>query len=69
MTPKEKAIKLWNANKVFYWHEVDGYIQDDEKTLNTCLNVVNELLDEAYMNNNHQRISYYFEVRGELKAL
>jgi hypothetical protein len=47
MTERERALELYTKFQVYYWHEIDGYLPDDEKTLKTCINVVNEIINSV----------------------
>lgn len=44
MTQRERALELYTKFQVYYWHEVDGYLPNNEKTLKTCVNVVDEII-------------------------
>jgi hypothetical protein len=45
MTPKERALEIYKKFSIYDWHEVDGFVRNDFKTLKNCINVINEIID------------------------
>jgi len=69
MESKEKAKELYNKFLVFYWHEVDGYLEDEKETKKLALLCCDELIENPYTFKFLSQKDYWTEVKKEIKKL
>lgn len=66
-----EADVIYDKFQAYYWHEVDGWMPDDEATMKVCLKVVDLLISEQTMwqNGETDPVLYWQEVKSELKKM
>ena len=69
MTPKERALEIYQKFSIYDWYEVDGYVRDDFKTLKNCINVVNECIYFVYNIDTSSSIETYISRQATLRYL
>jgi hypothetical protein len=71
MTPKEKAMYLYNKFQLYRWDEIDGFLPDDIETKKFLLKLVDEfnvLIKFRIVNKNYTS-NYWEDVKNEIKKI